>query len=101
LIAKPFGGYRNIVGIDDIFFEDAYIPQNVKHFLKVGSYEEKMNVKFNQVAGNMGLRNTQWGKASIYMFGLWTIMTSFICFEKADFLNLTIAVMGLFILLDP
>ena len=48
-----------------------------------------MNVKFNQVAGNMGLRNTQWGKTSIYMFGLWTIMTSFICFEKADFLNVS------------
>jgi hypothetical protein len=46
------------VAIDDIFFEDAYIPQNVKQFLKVGVYEEKMNVKFNQVAGNLGLRNT-------------------------------------------
>ncbi len=26
LIAKPFGGYRNIIDIDDIYFEDAYVP---------------------------------------------------------------------------
>jgi hypothetical protein len=58
--------------------------------LKVGPYEEKMNVKFNEVAGNIGLRNTQWGKATIYMFGLWTIGTSFVCFEKPDFLNVSI-----------
>jgi len=25
LIAKPFGGYRNIIDIDDINFEDAYV----------------------------------------------------------------------------
>ena len=29
-IAKPFGGYRNIIAIDDIYFEDAYIGQDVK-----------------------------------------------------------------------
>ena len=57
-IAKPFGGYRNIIAIDDIFFEDAYVPQGVKQFLKVGAFEEKMNVKFNTVTGSMGLRNT-------------------------------------------
>lgn len=89
LIAKPFGGYRNIVAIDDIFFEDAYIPQGVKTFLKVGTYEQQMNVKFNEVTTNMGLRNTEWGKATIYMFGLWTIGTSFVCFEKPDFLNVS------------
>jgi hypothetical protein len=89
LIAKPFGGYRNIVAIDDIFFEDAYIPAGVKHFLKVGAFEEKLNVKFNNVTGRMGLRNTQWGKATIYMFGMWTIGTSFVCFEKPDFLNVS------------
>lgn len=44
LIAKPFGGYRNILEIDDIFFEDAYVPQGVKEFLKVHSLEEKANV---------------------------------------------------------
>ena len=48
-----------------------------------------MNVKFNQVAGNIGMRNAQWGKATIYMFGLWTIGTSFVCFEKPDFLNVS------------
>jgi hypothetical protein len=65
------------------------MPTGVKHFLKVGAYEEQMNVKFNTVAGSMGLRNTQWGKATIYMFGLWTIGSSFVCFEKPDFLNVS------------
>ena len=89
MIAKPFGGYRNIISIDDIYFEDPYVSQDVKQFLKVGPYEEKMNVKFNEVAGNIGLRNTEWGKATIYMFGFWTIGTSFVCFEKPDFLNVS------------
>lgn len=56
-----------------------------------------MNVKFNQVATNVGLRNTQWGKATIYMFGLWTIMTSFICFEKPDFLNVSSQLLNYFL----
>jgi hypothetical protein len=30
LIAKPFGGYINILEIDDIHFEDALLPQNIK-----------------------------------------------------------------------
>ena len=36
--------YRNqgIVGIDDIHFEDAYVPGKVKDFLKVRPTEEKM-----------------------------------------------------------
>jgi len=44
IIAKPFGGYRNIIEIDDIYFEDAYVPQRVKEFLKVSSYEETLNI---------------------------------------------------------
>lgn len=38
---------------------------------------------------------------SIYMFALWTVLVSFCCFEKPDFLNLTVGIMGLFLLLDP
>ena len=41
------------------------------------------------MAGSVGLRDTKWGKAAIYMFGLWTIGTSFVCFEKPDFLNVS------------
>ena len=38
----------------------------------------------------MGLgKDTKWAKAAIYMFGLWTIVTCFVCFEKPDFLNVS------------
>jgi hypothetical protein len=75
---------------DDVFFEDAYIPTNVKQFLKVGRMEEKMSTNFNMAVSGMGLgKDTKWGKAAIYMFGIWTIATSFVCFEKPDFLNVS------------
>lgn len=101
MIAKPFGGYRNIIAIDDLYFEDAYIPQNVKEFLKVRHFEEKMNQRFNLTMSRFGWKDTRWGRCAIFMFGLWTILTSFACFEKVDFLNLTVGIMGLFLLLDP
>jgi hypothetical protein len=51
---------------------------------------------------SMGLgKDTKWAKAAIYMFGLWNVVTCFVCFEKPDFLNLTIGIMGLFLFLDP
>lgn len=61
-----------------------------------------MSTNFNMAVSGMGLgKDTKWGKAAIYMFGIWTIATSFVCFEKPDFLNLTIGIMGLFLFLDP
>jgi hypothetical protein len=33
LISKPFGGYKNVLEIDDIYFEDEYMPSNVKNLL--------------------------------------------------------------------
>ena len=35
LIAKPFGAYINIVDIDDVHFEDAFLPNSVKQKLAV------------------------------------------------------------------
>lgn len=89
LIAKPFGGYRNIIAIDDLYFEDAYVPQNVKQFLKVRHFEEKVNQRFNLTMSRFGWKDTRWGRLTIYMFGVWTILTSFCCFEKVDFLNVS------------
>ena len=49
-----------------------------------------MSTNFNMAVSGMGLgRDTPWAKAAIYMFGLWTIATSFVCFEKPDFLNVS------------
>ena len=47
------------------------------------------------------MKNTKWGKLAIYMFGLWSLMTATTCFQKCDFMNLTMAILGLFMLLDP
>jgi hypothetical protein len=42
----------------------------------------------------MGLgKDTKWAKAAIYMFGFWTIVTCFVCFEKPDFLNVSALVL--------
>jgi len=101
LISKPFGGYKNIIELDDIHLEDPFLSEKTKTWLKVSSTEELLNAQFNFVANAIGLKNTKWGKLSIYMFGLWSLMTSFVCFQKADFLNLTMAILGLFMLLDP
>jgi hypothetical protein len=30
IITKPFGGYRNVLEIEDIYFEDQYLPDNLK-----------------------------------------------------------------------
>jgi|DEB0MinimDraft_12_1074336.scaffolds.fasta_scaffold54845_3 hypothetical protein len=35
LISKPFGGYRNILEIDDIHFDDPIVSHETKEFLKV------------------------------------------------------------------
>jgi hypothetical protein len=60
-----------------------------------------MNVKFNKVANAIGMKNTRWGRLTIIMFGIWTTLTCLTCFMKYDFLNLTMGLVGLFMLLDP
>jgi len=69
--------------------------------LAVSEFEKAFSVKFNIMASKMGLRDTQWGRLAIIMFALWCLCTCFVCFQKPDFLNLTIGVVGLFLLLDP
>ena len=80
IIAKPFGGYRNILEIDDVHFEDGFIDSDMKKKLQVTQREQDLNVQFNMVAGNLGLRNTRWARLTIIMFGLWTILTGICCF---------------------
>lgn len=80
LISKPFGGYKNIIELDDIHLEDPFLTSDAKNWLKVSSGEESFNSLFNKVVNTMGLKNTKWGKLSIYMFALWSIMTSVTCF---------------------
>lgn len=90
IITKPFGGYRNILEIDDIHFEDAFVSKDVKEFLKVSDKELALNIKFNMVTGSIGMKNTRWGRLTIILFGLWTIATSLVCFQKPDFLNVSV-----------
>ena len=101
LIAKPFGAYINIIDIDDLHFEDKYLSQNVKQKLAVTPFEEAFSLQFNLVVAKMGFRDTQWGRLAIIMFAIWCVSICFVCFYKADFLNLTIGVVGLYLLLDP
>jgi len=89
VITKPFGAYVNVIDIDDVHFEDAFLSQGMKNKLAVTETEKNINYRFNQITGHMGLRETPWGKASIIMYAIWTMVTSFICFEKPDFLNVS------------
>lgn len=73
----------------------------MKKSLQVKEAEEKMNLIFNLVSSNLRLYDVRWGRTAIIMYGFYAIMTCYTCFEKADFLNLTIAIMGLFMFLDP
>ena len=101
LISKPFGGYKNVLEIDDVYFEDDYLPAYVKESLKISKREEQFNIKINTVANALGMKNTRWGRMTIIMFAFWAVLTSIACFLKPDFLNLTLSLMGLFIFLDP
>ena len=89
LICAAFGGYVNIIDIDDVHFEDPMMPPTVKSALQVTSFEEKLNQRFNLLGGTAGMRDTKWGRAGIILFGLWTALTCVVCFEKADFLNVS------------
>jgi len=80
LISKPFGGYKNIIELDDIHLEDQFLTEQAKHWLKVSQKEEQINAHFNMITNSLGMKNTKWGKLSIYMFGLWSMMTSITCF---------------------
>ena len=80
IISKPFGGYRNILEIDDIHFEDAFLTKDMKEFLKVSDKEQEYNIKFNMIANSMGMKNTRWGRLTIICFGMWSILTSVVCF---------------------
>ena len=73
----------------------------MKKKLQVKDWEKKVSVEFNIWSSTMGMRDTRWGRVCILMFGFWTLLTSMICFEKPDFLNLTMSCLGLYILLDP
>lgn len=101
LISKPFGGYRNIIDLDDVHLEDPFLTPKTKEWLRVSQKEEQFNVYFNTITYSLGLSNAKWGKVAIYMFVLWSLITGVICFQKADFLNLTMAILGLFMMLDP
>lgn len=101
LITKKFGAYINIVDIDDTHFEDQFLSRRFKERLQVTHKEEALSNKYNIILAKMGFRDTKWGRVSIIMFAIWTLFTCFICFEKADFLNLTLGVMGLYQMLDP
>ena len=90
-----------MLDIDDIYFEDELLSSQVKGYLKVSEREERMNQNFNFVAGTLGIREWRWGRLTVILFSFWTIMTCLVCFMKPDFLNLTLGVVGLFILLDP
>lgn len=50
LISKPFGGYRNVLHIDDLHFEDPLLTTQTKQMLQVSLVEENLNIKFNSVA---------------------------------------------------
>ena len=89
LISKPFGGYKNILEIDDIHFEDAFLSKDMKSYLKVSKREEDMSLAFNMVASKVGMKDTRWARVTIIMFGIWTMCTSIVCFQKADFLNVS------------
>lgn len=101
MVSDPFGGFRNVLEIDDIYFDDERMPVTAKEALKVRAVEERLNEKFNAATNLMGLRQTKWGKVTIIMFAFWSILTSICCFEKADMLNQTVAILGLMIMLDP
>jgi hypothetical protein len=73
----------------------------MKQMLKVSDHKQQLNVRFNMIAGSVGMRYTRWARLTIILFSLWTLGTSFLCFQKTDFLNLTVGICGLFILLDP
>ena len=51
--------------------------------------EEALSLKFNIVVAKMGFRDTQWGRLAIIMFSIWCLATCFVCFQKADFLNVS------------
>ena len=89
LISKPFGGYKNILEIDDIHFEDAFLSKNMKEYLKVSKREEDLSLAFNMVASKVGMKDTRWARVTIIMFFIWTMCTSIVCFQKADFLNVS------------
>lgn len=54
LIAKPFGAYRNVISVDDVHFEDAFLPGNIKEMLQVGSFESGLNQQIQVYANRMG-----------------------------------------------
>ena len=43
LITKPFGGYINILDVDDLYFEDPMMPDTAKGLLKVSDWETELN----------------------------------------------------------
>lgn len=89
LIARPFGAYINIIDIDDVHFEDKFLSNGFKHKLAVTPFEEALSLKFNLVVSRMGFRDTQWGRLAIIMFAIWCLCICFVCFQKADFLNVS------------
>ena len=53
------------------------------------------------MGGTLGFRETRWGRLAIMLFGVWSIFTCLVCFEKPDYINLTMAIIGLHLFLDP
>jgi hypothetical protein len=80
LISKPFGGFRNIIELDDVHLEDPFLGDTAKKWLKVSRREEAVNATFNKVTNSIGMKNARWGRLAIFMFGLWSMMACITCF---------------------
>jgi len=80
LISMPFGGYRNILEVDDLHFEDNILKPEYKQMLKVSAMEEQFNSKFNAVTNTIGMKNTRWGRLTITLYGIWAMLTCVTCF---------------------
>ena len=73
-------------------------------YTKITVTEKKIEQNFDQVttsiAEKFGMKTIPWLKFTYYLTLLYSMITIFVLFQRADFFNLTICVMALYVLMN-
>ena len=98
-MTNPFGGFlKTAVTHQALSMGEKGIVEVFMNFGTVSEEEKKMAKDVEQFMQQKGFKQVKWARATFVCTVLFTIMTCLVHFYKADFLNLTVCAVAIYLL---
>jgi len=98
-MTRPFGGFlRAAVAHNALDKNDAKLTDAFTKFGNVSEEEKKWSREVEKFISSKGFKQPSWAKATYIMTILFLIVTLLIHFYKADFVNLTVVTVAIYLL---